>query len=146
MTTYAYFTLATDDTVGSPPAPTLFKRFRVVEGGYKPIREKKQSDDTTLDGYPDISQGGIYRTFQYTVKVRETDPDGSDYASYADLVQFYEYNNPLGTPSNIFNMVDHKGASHHVMFMGSLTEEPATVMLEGTNAIYFTSITLKKVP
>lgn len=145
MTITAYFTLSTDDSVGSPPAPTLSKRFKVIEGGYKPIREKKQTDDTTLDGLPDIAQGGIYRTFQYVVSVREDDPDGADYASYEDLVQFYEYNNPLGSPSNKLILVDHKGASHTVMFLGTLAEEPATVMLSGINAIYFTQITLKKV-
>jgi len=146
MTIYAYFTLSTGDSVGSPPAPTLYKKFRVVEGGYKPFREKKQSDDTTLDGTPDIAQGGIYRTFQYIVKVRDVDPNADeDFATYEDLVQFYEYNNPNGTPSNIITMVDHKGVTHLVMFMGMLAEEPATVMLEGVNAIYFTPVTFKKV-
>ena len=146
MTTYAYFTLSTDDSIGSPPAPTLYKKFRVVEGGYKPSREKKQSDETTLEGLPDIAQGSIYRTFQYIIKARDEDPESDeDYGNYEDLVQFYEYNNPNGSPSNILTLVDHKGASHQVMFMGSLAEEPATVMLEGINAIYFTPVNFKKV-
>jgi len=146
MTIYPYFTLATDDPTGSPPVPTLYKKFRVIEGGYKPFREKKQTDDTTLDGLPDIAQGGIYHTFQYIVKVRDEDPEeDDDFATYEDLAQFYEYNNPNGSPSNILTMVDHKGNTHLVMFLGQLSEEPATVMLEGINAIYFTQVTFKKV-
>jgi hypothetical protein len=142
MTITNYFTLTTSD--GS----TLSKQFRVVEGGFKVFKEKKQSDETTLDGYPDISQGGIYKTFNFTVKVYESDPDntgGSPWGELADLEQFYDYNNPNGTPSNVLTMVDHYGDTLYVMFMGQFSLEPATVHLEGNNAIYFIPISLKKV-
>lgn len=140
MTINRYFTLTTSDIT------TLSKRFRVVEGGYKESYDKKQNIATTLDGGLDISEGAIYTTYAFIVKVYQQDPSGdTDYGTLGDLKTFYGYNNPNGTPSNIFIMVDHYGNTCSVMLVGPLDLSPATVMLEGTNAIYFVPITLMKV-
>ena len=145
MTVYNYFSLTTSD---GPSGPTLSKQFRVVEGGYKPYLDKKQDEQTTVDGNIDISQGAIYKTYNFIVKVYEADPDnteGEPWGTLADLEQFYTYNSPNGSPSNVLTMVDHYGNTVYVVFMGQFSLEPATINLEGNNAIYFLPVILKKV-
>jgi hypothetical protein len=143
MTTYNYFSLTTSD--GS----TLSKRFKVVEGGYKRFKEKKQTIETTLDGELDISQGAIFETFNFNVKVYQEDPENSEgdapWGTLADLEQFYEYNNPNGTPSDVLTMVDHFGNTKYVTFAETFAPEGATVFLEGQNAVYFVQISLKRI-
>lgn len=141
----------TSDGVGSPPSATLYKKFKVVEGGYNISKEKRQTDDPTLDGIPDISEGGIYTTFQYMTKCYQEDPNANpgggepDWGTVNDLEQFFNYNNPLGTPSDVLTLIDHLGTSHLVVFMTKFDLSPVTVMLEGVNAIYFVPVVLKKV-
>lgn len=143
MTINRYFTLMTSDASGSPPSGTLIKRFKVVEGGYKPFLEKAITESRTVEGERDIAQGGIYKTYNFVIKVYETDPSGDqDWGTLEDIQQFYQYNNPNGTPSDVLTMIDHYGNSLYVSFAGQLPLEPATVMLEGINAVYFIPITL----
>ena len=138
-TTYKYFSLTTSNS-------GLSKRFRVRDGGYKIVRDKKQGAATTLDGTMDISQGGIYKAYQFTIWVYDVDPTGDgNWGTLADLHTFHDLNNPNGTPSDKLTMVDHYGDSCTVVFMGSLDETPVTVILSGENAIYFFQVVLQKV-
>lgn len=144
MTINKYFTLTTSDS-------SLSKKFRVVEGGYSIVWDKKQDDQPTLDGVPDITQGGIYQTYNFSVKVYQEDPDNTigdpQWGTLADLQTFYNYNNPNAAsgPSDIITMIDHYGNTNLVVFMGQLNLQPATIMLEGINAVYFIPIMLRKV-
>jgi hypothetical protein len=142
MTTYSYFTLTTMNRGAS--GPTTTKKFRVVDGGYAPYLEKAENMDVTVEGKLDISQGAVHKAYDFIVKVYQEDPSGdSSYATYADLETFFRYNKPLGSPSNMFYMTDHYGEHSYVKFGGQLKQQPATVFLEGKNAIYFIQISLK---
>lgn len=120
-------------------------QFRVVEGGYRPIEEKKQSMDTTLDGDPDIAQGGIYTRHEYTLRVREEEAGGSSYGTLSDLHALWALCNPNATPSDRLELTDHFGVTSTVVMMGDYVPEPFTTVLEGQHAWYYLKVVLQKV-
>jgi hypothetical protein len=120
---------------------TFTKRFRAVADGYIDNLEKKQDIQTTLDGSLDVSMGSIFRTWQYTVRVRYTEEDNA-YGTYNDLKRFYKYNNAAGSPSNILTLVDHYGDTHNVIFPDRFSGKPFAATLEGTDAWYWVNIVL----
>jgi hypothetical protein len=128
-----YFTLTDSNASHS-------KRFRVVADGFVDNLSKKQDIQTTVDGNLDISVGSIFRTWQFVIRVRETEEDG-DYGDYDDLKRFYKYNNPNGTPSNILTMVDHYGDTYNVVFTDTFQAKPFATTLEGTEAWYWINVT-----
>lgn len=124
----AYFTLTNSDS-------SLSKKFRAVAPTYKPIREKTNTINKTLDSGLDVSMGGIYRRHEYLVRVREQEYD-DDYGTLADLITFYEYINPNGSPSNVITMTTHLGEVWSVYMVGNFEEAAVGCMIEGTEAIY----------
>ena len=52
---------------------SLSEKFQVLQSGYKPILEKSQTIDKTLDGNLDISMGGLYLRYEFLVRVRESE-------------------------------------------------------------------------
>jgi hypothetical protein len=129
-----YFTLTNSNG-------TFTKRFRAIADGYIENLEKKQDIQTTLEGALDVSMGSIFATWQYVVRVRHTEEDGS-YGTYADLKQFYKYNNANGTPSNILTLTDHYGQSHSVVFVDRFAGKPFAAMIEGVDAWFFVNVNL----
>lgn len=136
MATVPYIILA--PSTGSPAY-----WFRVVQGGYKPQHERKQSVNETIDGGLDVSQGGNYMSVQYLFKVLQQDTSGSPFGTLDNLITFWEYNNPNGSPSDKLTLTDHYGATHTVIFVGNLEEEALTTTIEGPYAWFFVPVTLK---
>jgi hypothetical protein len=138
MTTYSYIVI-TDSTASKS------KRFRVIQGGYKPTLDKRQTIEETVNGGLDIATGAIYGGAQYTFRLTETENDGN-YGSKSDLEYFYQLNNPNGTPSNILTVTDHFGVNHSGVFDGSLSPEPVTTIIEGTEAWFIVSVQFRFLP
>lgn len=120
-------------------------QFMVVEGGYHPIKEKKQSMDTTLDSDVDIAQGGIYTRHEYTLRVREEEAGGSNFGTLSDLDTLWSLSNPNATPSDRLTLTDHFGNTFTVVMMGDYSPEPFTTVLEGLYAWYYVKIILQVV-
>ena len=111
MATNDYFTLTTSD--GS-----FSRRFQVLLSGYRPILEKSQSIDKTLDGSLDIAVGGLYKRDEYLVRVRQEE-NRENFGNLEDLRTFFSFNNPNGTPSNVLTMVSHCEQVYNVVMLGS---------------------------
>jgi hypothetical protein len=128
MAVNEYFTLT--NSTGS-----LSKHFQVLLSGYRPVLEKSQTVEKTLDGNIDVSMGGLYRRDEYLVRVRQQETrDG--YGDLEDLRTFFSYNNPNGTPSNVLTLVTHNGEVFNVYMLGSFSEQLLGVMVEGVSAWY----------
>lgn len=128
MTVVRYFILT--NSTGS-----LSKKFRVIHGGYRPTKMKRQTVRQTLDGKLDISSGGIFDRHEYLIRVRETDPEPG-FGTKDDLDTFFSYNNPNGAPSNRIGFTDHFGNERIAVMDGDFTPVPVGVVMEGENAIY----------
>ena len=109
------------------------KRFQVLQSGYKPILEKSQTVEKTLDGGVDIAIGGLYRRDEYLVRVREEETR-ENYGDIEDLRTFFMYNNPNGTPSNVLTLLSHCELVYNVVMIGSFSEQYLGVMIEGQSA------------
>jgi hypothetical protein len=133
-----YFTLATSNA-------SLSKRFRVVADGFVDNLQKKQDVQTTIDGNLDVSVGSIFRTWNFVVRVRyEEEVDdygGADYGTYDELKQFFSYNNPTGTPSNVLTLTDHYGDTYSVVFADNFQGKPFATVLIGQDAWYWVNVT-----
>ena len=112
---------------------SLSRKFQVLQSGYKPILEKSQTIDKTLDGNLDISMGGLYLRYEFLVRVRESETR-EGYGDVEDLKTFYFYNSPNGVPSNIITMTMNNGEEFDVCMIGSFSEQYLGVMIEGVNA------------
>lgn len=118
---------------------SLSKRFRVILNNYSTPLEKKGKVETTLDEELDVHRGGVYKRFDYTIKVRETEPE-TDYGDLEDLRTFFSYNDPNGTPSDILQLEDHHGNIYNVATVGVFDPVPAGVVIEGVDAWFFPRI------
>jgi len=120
--------------------------FRVVQAGYNDgMLEKAESLDRTIGGGIDHSMGGIYRSWNPVIKVRQSE-SVTDYGDLDDLVYFYNLNNPGGTPSNIISFVDHHQISYYVRIHGTFAKSLLGVMTEGVNAWSIVQLNLLEVP
>ena len=140
MATYRYFTLEDDD-----PLYSVKKQFRVISDSYQRILEKSQSMTKTLDGDLDVNLGGIYEAYDYTVRVRHTEPD-TNYGTLADLEYFYSLNSPTASPSCKLKFVDHHGNQKTVIMTRQLQPKIVGVVLEGVTASYMVPVSLQVLP
>lgn len=140
MTTNSYITLkhtsgSSADTYGDGV------KFKVVQGGYKPGMSKQINVQRAINGYADVTLGGIYGHFQYTLKIRgQGVPGYTDYGQLSELESFYELNTPSGSPGNIIELTDHFQQTHKVVMFGDFVPEPATTIIEGNCAVYFVPV------
>jgi len=140
MVQYSYIMLQTSDA-----GATLSKRFRVIAEGYSDgALNKSQSIEQTVGGGLDASAGAIYKTWNPIIRVQHTEID-SNYGTLAELQQFYSYNDPGGTPSDIITFVDHHGQNYNVIITGEFQKQVLGVMVEGTNAHYMVQLELREV-
>jgi len=121
-----FFTLTNSNT-------SLSKKFQVLQSGYKPILEKSQTIDKTLDGNLDVSMGGLYQRYEFLVRVREEETR-SNYGNIEDLKTFYSYNSPNEIPSNVITMITNTGEEVSVYMTGQFSEQFLGVMIEGENS------------
>lgn len=133
MTVERYFTLTNSNT-------SLSKRFRVAINDFSRPFEKRGEVNTTVDAELDISRGGIYRTFNWTIMVRETEPD-IDYGDIYDLQEFFSYNDPNGTPSDILTLTTHEGDTFLVVIPPSIFDPvPIGIMIQGEDAWFYPKV------
>lgn len=115
------------------------KAFRVILEGYRPSRNKLMTTNECINGSLDVSMGGIRETHQYTIRVRHTETSGS--GTLADLEEFYNYNQPGGTPSNIITLTDNNGDNHDVIMAGTFEKTSLTSFITGEEAWFFVNCT-----
>lgn len=134
MTVTNYFTLTTSDE-------SMSKRFRVLLPGYKPGKDKSQSIKKTVDGEYDVAQGGIYRQHDYVIRVKAEEEE-EEWGTLSDLDTFWEFNNPnpVSGPSNRLKLTTHYGDEWIVTTVGDFVPEPAGVILEGPDALFFVRV------
>lgn len=121
------------------------KKFGVLFSGYEPVLEKMQTIQTTVDGGLDVSQGGVYRTHNYTIRVRGTE-NREGYGNQADLEAFYSLNNPNAVPGTILTLTDHFGADHQVFMVGNHAPMPLGVMIDGDGSWSVVKCSFKFIP
>lgn len=139
MTETAYMTLTNSNS-------SLSKRFRVIAEGYDDgTPSKNMTTQKTVGGGLDVSQGAIYLSWSPTIRVRHTEED-SNYGTLAELLTFYSYNNPNGTPSDKITFIDHHGTSYTVVLVGNLQKSIMGCKIEGIYAWYLIKVTLQQVP
>jgi hypothetical protein len=147
MATNKYIVIS-DYIPDAPGSPSRSKQFPVVQGGYKPIKDKKINFNETIRGGLDVGVGSIYETYQYVIRVRAEEEDIA-YGTLSDLDYFYSLNNPAptsGSPSNLIVLTDHYGLTHYGYFDGQFVPEPVTTIIEGIYAWFMVPIQLRLVP
>lgn len=146
MATQKYIKLANSNA-------SLVKKFRVLLEGYTPSREKMGVRRVTVTGKVDNQVGPVLRTWQFTLKVYETDPTdpakgdaaNAGYGLISHLRTLFSLNVPGATPSNVITFTEHNDAlSHSVYIVGALKEKILTPSLTGTSSIFHIPVTLIK--
>lgn len=128
---------------------SLLRRFRTLQANYAPGIEKFQTVRRTVTGRADVSEGIQFRTWEHMLRVRFTDPDAL-YGNYNDLITFFGYNNPNGTPSNVityFDALDSNddgiGDQYSVVIRNSFKPQPQTPLLTGGETFYLIQMVLE---
>lgn len=132
MATNEYITICTSGS-------EINKKFYAILNGYTERHKKAQTIDTNIEGQPLITNGGIYREFDYVLKLSHEMADTS-FGTKDELKTMYNLNNPNGSPSDVITLVDHYGVVHTVKFMNDLELNPLTVIIEGTESYFYTPI------
>jgi hypothetical protein len=128
--------------------PTRSKRFRVIQGGWKPTLSKRQTFNETIDGGLDACIGSIYKSIQYIFRLSETEED-TNYGTKGDLEYFFCLNDPSpapGSPSNLLTIIDNYETTMHGFLVGNFTPEPLTTIISGTYAWFMTPVEIKIKP
>jgi hypothetical protein len=128
--------------------PIRMKRFRVIQGGWKPTLSKRQTFNETIDGGLDASIGSIYKSIQYIFRLSEIEND-PNYGTKGDLEYFFSLNDPspaIGFPSNLITITDNYEVTTHGYFVGNLTPEPLTTIISGVYAWFMTPVEIRIKP
>lgn len=132
---------------------SLTKKFRVLHESFAPTREKMGVRRVTVTGKIDNQVGPVLKSWQFMLKVYETDPtdptksDGatSGYGRIDHLRTFFGLNNPGATPSNVITFTEHDDTlSHSVFITGVMRAKLLTYSLTSTNGIFHVPLTLIK--
>lgn len=134
MATNEYITLCTSGS-------EINKKFYAILNGYTERHKRGQTVDVNIEGKPLITNGGIYKAFDYVLKLTHEVLDPS-FGTKDDLISLFDLNNPNDTPTDVLTLVDHYGAFHPVKFLGDLELNPLTVVIEGEDAYFYTPIKL----
>jgi hypothetical protein len=138
MPTYKYIILA-DSSVIDPADGFKFKAIQLS-------RPQRRTDtiDYTLGGTIDKQAGPILNFFTYVLRVPEDDQSDASYGTMSDLRTLFELCNPNATPSDVITLTDHYGTEIDCYFLGEISPEPLTTMLEGPNAWHIVPIQLQE--
>jgi hypothetical protein len=120
----------------------------VVQGGYKPTKDKKQNITETIQGGLDVAVGSMYEQHSYLIRLRQQEED-SNFGTKDDLDFFYSLMDPAptsGSPGLLITLTDHYGATKHGYMDGQFTPEPVTTVLEGIYAWFMVPITIRIKP
>jgi hypothetical protein len=135
MATNRYIILANSNA-------SVSKRFKTIQ--MSPVLERSDEIQRTINGTLDKSAGVITALHQYIIRCPAESAD-SQYGTYADLKALFLLNNPNGTPSDVITLTDHDGSTHSCLFLGSISPEMLTTMLDGPNAHFFVKIQLGEI-
>lgn len=135
MATFKYIILQNSDA-------SLIRRFKAI--GMKPTQTRSDGMNYTLGGKADKASGPIINRFQYVLRVPQDDPADANYGNFAELKTLFELTNPNATPSDVITLTDHYGNTHQCFFMGELSPEPLTTILEGDSAWHIVQIVLQE--
>jgi hypothetical protein len=124
---------------------SIDKKFKVLSDYDDGTPEKAGTAKRTLGGGVSYSVGGIYYSWNPTIRVRHTEPD-PDYGDLQDLIDLYELNNPNGTPSNVITFIDHHNVSHSILMIGSLQKAVLGSAIEGSEAHLIVRVTMQEKP
>jgi len=142
MATLPYIRLANSNS-------SLDKRFKVLQGSYRPSTTKTQSRRRTLTGKADTQEGAHVGGYLFTVKVRNlatgTDPDGATYGVLADLDTLFALKNPNGVPSNTLFFIDFLGVSRFVHLIGQMEKDFITPYHDGNNSWVYVNLAVEVV-
>ncbi|MHA2084006.1 MAG: hypothetical protein ACXABD_09650 [Candidatus Thorarchaeota archaeon] len=127
------------DSTGSGSA------FRVVQGGFKPIKDKTGEINRTAGGGIDHAVGDIYQIFEYVIWCRDTEEDAG-YGDRAELERIYALNNPNGTPSNVVTLKDHFNTEYDCLMVGQEVPQPLTTTISGLYAWFYIPVKLHVIP
>lgn len=146
MTERNYIELyASDGTTGG--------KFQVIREGYRNVLHKKSTVEETMDGGLDVVMGGIHEIFQFTIRVRGTDPDG--FGTRYDLEDLYRLNSPFDRPtagvsSNKIAMkthtMDDDDDPFYVYMIGDFDASLLGCRIEGQDAIWDVNVLLRRIP
>ena len=146
MTVQKYIKLANSNA-------SLVKQFRVLHDGFAPAREKLGTRRITVTGVVDNQVGPVLRSWQFILKVYETDPTDPNKADAANtgygrvdhLRTFFGYNSPGGTPTNVITFTEHDDTqSHSVYLVGTMRDKLLTYSMTGETGIFHVSVSLVK--
>jgi hypothetical protein len=116
---------------------TLDWKFKALQ--QKPIWQKTQSSERTLDGGIDHSEGAVYQIKRYVLRVPYDYQTGEeDFGKLSDFIYLYSLNNPRGTPSNLLTLVDHHGSVFTGWLTGDLSPDPITTVIDGDCGAWYT--------
>lgn len=118
------------------------KRFIATQ--MAPVLERSDDIQRTLSGTMDKSAGAITALHQYIFRVLAEEPD-PEFGNKLDLEYFFKLNNPNGTPSDKITLTDHYGDDKECLFMGNMSPENVTTVLEGPNAIFLVKVALGEI-
>lgn len=138
-TVYPYIIMSNSDS-------SKTKRFRVISGGYNPVKEKSQSIKRTLDGKLDVSQGAVFERHEYVIRTKEEEPDGSLYGTIWDLDYYFSLNEPNETPSNVITFTDHYGVARSIVMGQDFSRQPLGAVITGPDSGFLTKVTLIVLP
>lgn len=119
--------------------------FRVVQGGFKPIKDKTGEINKTAGGGIDYAIGDIYEMFEYIIWLRDTEDEGT-YGDRAELERIYALNNPNGTPSNVITLKDHFENEHDCYMVGQQVPQPLSTIISGLYAWFYIPVKLHVIP
>lgn len=132
MATNEYITLCSSGS-------EIDKKFYAILNGYTERHVRGQTVDINVEGAPLITNGGIYKAFDYILKLTHETLDPS-FGNKDDLIALFDLNDPNGSPSDVITLVDHYGEFHHIKFTGDLEVNPLTVVIEGEDSYFYTPI------
>lgn len=133
MPTYNYIILERSNHSGD-------KWFTAIQ--YTPSLTKGDTIEYALDGSIDKQNGPVTTQFRYQLRV-PCDTPPNNYGDYADLLAFFRLANSNLTPSDVIILTDHFGTAYDVYFVGNMSPEPLTTVLEGPNAWFLINITFQ---
>ncbi len=117
------------------------KRYKAI--AYKPMFQKSQSADHTVDGKLDVTAGFTYQAMRYVLRVpyQTTDPA---FGVYQNLIDAFKLCNPTATPSNVFELTDHLNHKYPACwFMGDMAPEPLTTIIDGEYGWYMIPVDIQ---
>jgi len=116
------------------------RRFRA--GGMRINTSKAQDLQKTINGGIDITQGAVYTRVNLVLYVPYVIVDIND-GTLNDLLVYYGYNNPSGSPTNQLQFTDYYGTTHTAYLIGDIEADPVCLEhLDDTQAYYVCPVEL----